>query len=147
MSVSSHVENQISFDGADDWNIWTYDNSDIITELLLHVKVAPNGYKWIGGQWNAAKFLGAGYTVSVLDDFDERVGVSLFPNPSNGVFQIKTNSDVHIRQVELIDIQGKVLRTWGGGKSTYDIGKFDNGIYILRINLGGTYTSARILKQ
>ncbi len=137
----------VSFDGEADWNLWTYDNSNIIHNVVEHIEITPDGYKWIGTAKNVASFREASYTVSVLDNFDVKAGVSLYPNPSNGIFQIKTNPGDQILQTELIDIQGKVLKTWSSGQSTYDITRFDKRIYLLRVNLNGTSMTARILKQ
>ena len=135
-----------AFDGIDNWAIWTLDNSDIVSEEIFDVEIAPDGSKWISGQWDAANFM-EGSALSVLENFGGDTKIILYPNPSSGLFKIQTTSTEQIARVELIDLQGKVLKTWSSDKGIYDIGNFGVGVYILKIHQNGTVNTARILRQ
>lgn len=133
----------IKYDGS----VWeAFDPFPGISAYAQCVYASSEDEIYIGTN-NAASFLEAGYAVSVLEDFDQKAGVSLYPNPSHGMFKIKTNPGDEIHRIDLIDVQGKVLKTWSSSESTYDISNVGNGIYILKVNLNGEYMTARILKQ
>ena len=79
--------------------------------------------------------LGANTSVSetVLED------VSIYPNPSNGVINIKTSSDV--LNVNVFDISGKIVHsTTLNGNLSIDLSQLEKGSYIIELrNSTGIY--------
>jgi PKD repeat protein len=71
--------------------------------------------------------------------------VSVFPNPSSGVFHLETG--VALRGV-LMDVHGRVLfeRSFEAGKSLIDLGAFADGIYFLRLRDGDSQVCLRLAK-
>jgi hypothetical protein len=77
-------------------------------------------------------------------------GISVFPNPNNGVFNIQIeNSNYSIATFQIIDITGKViLMDKIDEKRKYiDLSSISNGLYMLRINIDEQSGTYRIIKQ
>jgi len=68
--------------------------------------------------------------LSSLDKIDENHAVSVFPNPSNGIFNIRADKEY---TVSVININGKVIEsfTTGTSRSELDLRRYGRGIYML----------------
>ena len=75
--------------------------------------------------------------------------LSLFPNPNNGVFVLKTGGYEGPLSVELSDVMGNVV--FGpnevGENTKLDITKCPSGVYILTVRSGKSTVVKRIIKQ
>jgi hypothetical protein len=58
--------------------------------------------------------------------------VSVYPNPSNGIFTLNTN--LTNIQYKLINIQGRILQQGIVNKNQLDFSSYSKGIYLLRLN-------------
>ena len=77
-------------------------------------------------------------TASIEDDILKN-GISVYPNPANGLINIRaTDSNIDIKNVSLIDILGRTVYSSKNSKSI-DVSSFTEGIYFLRLesNQGG----------
>jgi hypothetical protein len=77
-------------------------------------------------------------------------GISVFPNPNNGVFNIQIeNSNYSIATFQIIYITGKViLMDKIDEKRKYiDLSSISNGLYLLIINIDEQSGTYRIIKQ
>ena len=59
------------------------------------------------------------------------MGISIYPNPSNGVFNINATETVNL---EILDITGKVVKTQILNKSTNVVNITESGVYFLRFS-------------
>ena len=96
----------------------------------------PNDQVYSNGNAFAIQLmLGANTSVSetVLED------VSIYPNPSNGVINIKTSSD--LLNVNVFDISGKIVHsTTLNGNLSIDLSQLEKGSYIIELrNSTGIY--------
>ena len=86
--------------------------------------------------------LGANTSVkeTVLED------VSVYPNPSNGIINIKSSSD--FLDVNVFDISGKIVHnTTLNGNYSIDLSELDNGSYIIELrNSTGVYKETITIK-
>ncbi|MCC7301868.1 MAG: T9SS type A sorting domain-containing protein [Bacteroidia bacterium] len=72
--------------------------------------------------------------------------ISIYPNPSAGVFNLHGSSD--IRLLEVVDMQGRVILSSANISSpdyVLDLTGQDDGLYFLRIHTGGGITYKRIV--
>lgn len=69
------------------------------------------------------------------------------PNPTNGIVNVRTKTNVEVSQMEVTDINGRVVRTINGFANEVNISDLNAGVYFLKIysNLG-TGTS-KIIKK
>lgn len=74
------------------------------------------------------------------------IGVEVFPNPVSGVFTI-TSPDVAIQSIELVDMQGVVVKSYAAATS-YTVDDVQAGTYLVKITLvDGTMTVQSIIVQ
>jgi hypothetical protein len=68
-------------------------------------------------------------------------GVSMFPNPTNGLVNIRT-SENEVFNVDVMNVTGELVRTARiNGTSTMDLSELAKGVYTVRIfNERGTLT-------
>ena len=67
-------------------------------------------------------------TLGIPEVKNEDKAATIFPNPSNGVFEIKTKN---FESAEVFDIQGKMVCSTN--TSSFDISALQNGIFFVRI--------------
>ncbi|CAD0009816.1 leucine-rich repeat domain-containing protein [Flavobacterium chungangense] len=85
-------------------------------------------------------------TLSV-SDFEPDNKISIFPNPSTGVFNIETDQNARL---EVYDILGKQLKFQKADAelSQVDLSAFNSGIYLLKIvNSSNQTKTAKLIKQ
>jgi Secretion system C-terminal sorting domain len=81
--------------------------------------------------------------------------ISIFPNPSNNQNTISLNClNLEILDIDLFDIQGKLIKSVYKGVSEVGINKFDSniqelisGVYFYKIKIGSTVKYVKFVKQ
>jgi len=73
--------------------------------------------------------------------------VKVFPNPSNGLFNINVKSDNW--SFSLFDMSGKLISMENVSETTkqIDIQTLETGIYLMKIELGGSSVYKKVIKQ
>ena len=108
----------------------------------------------INGCENQSECIYVEVETSVLAENANQFELKVFPNPSNGVFNIEL-SELTVSEVEivLLDVSGKVFSietfTTNSNKLTVpmNISDADAGIYFIRINAGKTITKRVIISH
>ena len=104
-------------------------------------------------------------SVSVLFDFKEcGTGVAennitdqpiyLYPNPSNGVFQLQTIDGIKNLEIKIVDLQGRVILEknyssiqQGGWIKDIDISQVSDGVYLLKYKADNKSYTQKIIKE
>ncbi len=73
-----------------------------------------------------------------------KAGIKLFPNPTTGHIQL---AHVQADRVEVYDNTGRMLLHLAQPVSALDISGLPAGMYFLKITVGGSVYSARVVKQ
>ena len=69
-------------------------------------------------------------TVSISDK-----EIEIYPNPSNGIFNIKNNNNLEIKEISISDISGKLISNKNTiSKNTIDLSSQGKGIYFIKIS-------------
>jgi hypothetical protein len=89
-------------------------------------------------------------TVNVLVSTNDIVeqGIHLFPNPTSGMVQVKSDQSIHV--IEIFDVTGKLVhvKTYQPQKSpVIDISSLQNGVYFLNIKYETGGSKHRIIKN
>lgn len=83
--------------------------------------------------------------------YDAENNMSIFPNPSNGIFSIQHSSNNNNPQtIEIYNLFGeKIYSTTNNNKSTYDIDltSFPKGVYFVKLSDGKNINSQKIIVQ
>jgi hypothetical protein len=84
------------------------------------------------------------WTSTAINEFDNlNTDISLFPNPVNGIVNIKTNNK--IVDVEICDLSGRLILK--DNKPTINISGYDAGVYFIKIKTDKKYSSQKIIIQ
>ncbi|MFC2087629.1 serpin family protein, partial [Bacteroidota bacterium] len=141
--VFSRGNNPITFE-ADRPFVFIIKNNETGANIFLG-KVAKPVYK-------EEKKSGAGEITGIKNqEFDSPY--SIHYNSMNNIIQITKNqpaSIVEMLEIDLIDMSGKVLRSWKINKEFNDplfirIPEFEKSMYLLRLNNGGIVQTKKIL--
>lgn len=73
--------------------------------------------------------------------------VSLFPNPTTGIINIDTPNNAEVKNMQLLDVNGRVIKTINGFVSQLDITSLSNGVYMLTIETATAKETKKIIKN
>ncbi len=145
-------------------------NNELSTTVFASYQWYKNGVLIAGANAQKLKVYANGdYTVEVTDGngckgmsakstiiwggvagTSKEVNINVYPNPSNGVFNIELPVGTDAKQLYITDIAGKqiVLNTYQVNKNIYtvDLSEKAAGIYILHLTKDGNAIQARLIK-
>ncbi len=121
--------------------------------MYKYFKIVGATPSWDNGEWNGdpnRTFTMAGADMVLNDVFGvdntsiealSEIGISIYPNPSNGIFTISTENNF---KLEIFDISGKLINTQTVNGTT-DIKINIAGMYFLRFTDGKNIYSQRVI--
>lgn len=65
-----------------------------------------------------------------IDQFNQ-FNLKIYPNPTNNVFYIET--DIKISKIHILDLTGKIIRSFDSSISAYTVNELSKGIYFVSI--------------
>ncbi len=86
-------------------------------------------------------------SVNVEEIADDKI--MLFPNPNNGVFQIKTSSPENIQLIRIFDLRGQMVKTFylQFADEIFDINELAAGVYHVQFLTAKSVFSNKFVKQ
>jgi hypothetical protein len=81
-----------------------------------------------------------------IDDFSKAVDYEIYPNPSNGIFQVKLNGH-EVVYFELYDLTGRLLKKGRLVSGTVDFSELSNGTYALHLMEDTIRSTKKIIIQ
>jgi Golgi nucleoside diphosphatase len=66
-----------------------------------------------------------------LNELETATNLNIYPNPNNGIFTLKVPATVELKDITVIDILGREVKTLTYTNSTIDISDLHKGIYYL----------------
>lgn len=128
---------------ANDFYVWNYPDSlfasgDYVDTLINHT--------------GCDSIVQLHLTINITTGLNEAAlnsGISVFPNPSNGVFNIRFNNAVIMpSKVRVISVLGtEVMNKTITSSDSIDLSPYESGIYFLSIENEGATKTWRIVKQ
>lgn len=92
---------------------------------------------------------------SVLSDTREISNISndisIFPNPTNGIFSIKLNDIESIQSYDILNIHGlavyaaNVVQDSSSNQIDLNLDSLPKGIYFIRMNIGNQFISKKVI--
>ncbi|MBL7783649.1 MAG: YHYH protein [Saprospiraceae bacterium] len=75
-------------------------------------------------------------TTAVQNLLDQQISVSLFPNPAQDRFELNISSDISVQaiNIQLIDLNGRVIFSKNKPDNVVELGEIARGIYLVKIN-------------
>ena len=135
----------------DDTNWTTYNilNSGLPDNYILSIAIDENGTKWIGTYRGLAVYNANGIPNSVKENILIVNEVNIFPNPTSDYFKIELPINNKISFIEIINIQGKLIKSQYiiDNQNTIDVSDFSAGLYILRMYLDKGLAIKKLIKH
>jgi hypothetical protein len=139
--------------------IWTQIGQDVDGEEEYNdfgksVSLSSNGLIMAAGApYNCGNGINAGHTrvfkhISTGIHELSKSGISIYPNPTNGLIQV-VSSDSKIKRITILDITGKTIieKIKPAIKESFDLSGFNNGIYTIKIQSNNKITISGIIKK
>lgn len=83
--------------------------------------------------------------LSTFEQNASKISSVIYPNPTTGVFHIKSTDNQSVNNIEIFDMAGKYLDNYKSINNEYNIGNLSSGIYIVKIFYNNNSTSSRKL--
>ncbi|MDF1673700.1 MAG: S8 family serine peptidase, partial [Vicingaceae bacterium] len=84
-----------------------------------------------------------------VNEIDLNNEFSVYPNPSNGIFNFSYNGDETLN-VKVVDVNGKTIYSNllnNSGNGVIDLNNFSKGMYLIVLNNGNTVVTKKIIKE
>ncbi len=84
----------------------------------------------------------------VVDLKKKTTEIKLYPNPSNGIFNIETN-DLNVKHITVLDLTGRIIlnETSDNETITLNISDFSSGVYYVNINSKDRKETLKMIKE
>jgi len=132
----------------------TYDlDNDTDTTEMIPFDIA--GLQRIVQIWSENKVDVGAYEFNTIlsTNFTDLKKLSIFPNPTKNIFQIRNPNNLIINSVRLLDLQGRMIKQFNlldldpHSTLSLDISKLTSAIYLLEINSENIKDIIRIVKE
>lgn len=91
------------------------------------------------------------YSLSTSEFANEALSITVFPNPSNGIFKIKNAEAVKVIKAEVYDINGRFVRgidlTNNAATPSIDLSDVASGLYFMTVSTKTGQQVIKIMKQ
>lgn len=135
LNLKNHHDN-VSFHYKDAYQYMPYEVGDVVTTEEMPITV--NRDQFCYNEEHMVSFIDEG-SLSIEDYQDEEVSISLYPNPSSGVFKIANDSNSNIDQVQIMTMEGRVIEKieWNQ-QEQIDMTGYSSGTYIIGLQSGSS---------
>lgn len=110
----------------------------------------PTEVRDIGGIDNSMFIMALEGEDTVLGTIDviNSAQFSVYPNPVKGIFSLKSDNSEQIVEVELFDLTGKKVKTFGNKTHDLNISELPKGVYIIKIKaFSGKSFNQKLIKN
>ena len=124
--------------------------------IYKDVQDEEKGIAWVAqGQRTTDEYYGMATFILNHDGIPASVGGGIegrpymfYPNPAQDQLHLQYSPDVQPNQVELYDLQGRLVRSQGNAFETVDLGQLPAGTYTLRVTMqDGQTFSDKVVKE
>jgi len=115
------------------------------------------GVAWLGNAYKDGNYDNYGMvylmlnhdgTVNASDDCIEVRSYACYPNPAKNTLHLQYSPDVTPKQIELYDLQGRLVRSQRNDLESFDMEGLASGTYTLRVTMvGGQTFSDKVVKE
>ncbi|NCP91300.1 MAG: T9SS type A sorting domain-containing protein, partial [Flavobacteriales bacterium] len=114
----------------------------------INIELKTSTFDWLAGAYPATPINLTTAALSVDDISKNLQNVSIFPNPTNDVIQLKGIENNTISQVSIVNILGKkVYASSKISNSKIDVSQLNSGIYILTLTSENNQKRMKFIKN
>lgn len=111
-------------------NQWEYYNAQ---HPLNTTKIVTNGVIYVAG--DNGLIMKTRITTSIEKNNFLSKNIVIYPNPTSDNIQIKGLDGLTINSIDLLDLQGKLIKSYSSNHTTFNISNQNEGVYFLKITL------------
>lgn len=136
-----------------DFTIQIVDMEQTLLEVLDDGSIITGGYitspDFIGENMYLVKILNENELVSIDNIKTEENSISVYPNPTNGNFNILNKNQDKLQSIHLISFEGRIIQTWEDEQISYELPQgITNGTYLVQITTSeGTLTKKLVVNK
>jgi hypothetical protein len=126
------------------WRTETVDLSFLIDEECVEIAFSNIG---LNGNhiWLDNVNLAGHFSLTSLQEENKTPGISIFPNPSSGKFEIRTSDPSISLNYEIQNSIGQHIQS--SSENIIDLSNEKSGIYIIKIFAGNTVKTIKLIKE
>lgn len=146
LPVGGYYANVVLNSNAGAGHIRVLDDQTVPQPNAASLIAIPVEGVFINGVASAVRLITEPLNVAVSEN-NTLVGVNVFPNPSNGVVNIRT-AELEVYNVEVMNVTGELVRTVRiNGTSTMDLTDLAKGVYTVRVSNANGIMTQRVTLQ
>ena len=121
-----------------------------LKEVIL-TKTSDNGFVCTGtsvinGNIESIAFkVGENGTLSTFNSFNPFTGFSIYPNPASDILNISILNEFELLSIQLIDINGKLIKQFQVNERQLGISNIPNGQYFLKIEYDNGFITEKLI--
>ncbi len=138
--IYSDFDESVSLGGAEDYSFFVYHTPGYSGSDSTCIIINSNG-----GQLDIDVVLKDGYIQDIAEQ--QLADITVYPNPANRFIQFNVPGRNTIDEISIFDITGKIvlLKNQLATTQKLDVSSFSPGMHFLRIRIGDTYTTQKIM--
>ena len=82
-----------------------------------------------------------------VEDFTAELNFSFYPNPVKDVLVLRNIQNIEIQKIEILDVYGKIIKTFTSGFNTMDFNNLQTGFYFLTVLSEYGIVTKKIIKS
>ncbi len=126
---------------SDDWETAYFDLFDFINQTIEIEFIFASDYytEYYGWYIDDVAILDFQSSTNITEtvNYPEKIDISLFPNPTNDILNVKISSSFYVSSISVVDIMGRkneIIRDRMLNEIKIDLSDYSSGIYFLVIN-------------
>lgn len=129
VAINDHLFNDFLVAKTGDWNIYGENRIENVTLNKGENTIKLTQKRSLSSEPDKIEI----FSKAVLNTSNFTVNdISIYPNPSNGIFKLNTNESS--LEYQLINIQGSILQQGTVNQNQLDFSNYAKGIYLLQLN-------------
>jgi ligand-binding sensor domain-containing protein len=119
-------------------------------DRIQSIAIDKNGTKWIGTWGGLAAYNEDGIPFGISESVKNEHLVKIYPNPVSDYVNIERLSTANISLIELINIQGKLVKHQKiktGRNTIMDVRGLPKGLYMLRLHMDTGIVNEKLIKE
>lgn len=138
-----------TYDAGDTWTKTDFAFDSVDYGNHINFITATSSQKIIVGcaNGNIYKTENGGGIYTGINTVKPNISFALYPNPTTGLLNIRLQNPTDICQVVITDILGKTIYNASPNNNQIDVSALAAGIYLLKLDIDGTTTTAKFVKQ